>query len=105
MTGLFGTTAGEWRIFEDTYTHVDFDGTETEQIQGYNIESDAGEIIGCEGIIPGGDSWANAKAIAQVPAMLALVERLSAMAAKGGRYETGPLPDYVEDARAIVAKL
>jgi len=55
-SGPFGTTGGEWSVFADTYTHDDFGGTEREQIQGYNIESDAGEIIGCEGIIPGGDS-------------------------------------------------
>jgi len=76
MTGPFGTTPGPWRLVEDmrTDTHWYGDGDGPEYLAGYNIESDSGEIVGIEGIIPGGNAEENTRAIAQIPAMLALVE-------------------------------
>lgn len=71
-----GWTAGEWRVEADMRpdTHKrPFDGSE--YLAGWNVLSDAGEIVGCEGIIPGDNAEANAHLIAASPTLAEYVRR------------------------------
>lgn len=70
---MSGHTPGPWRVETDIRNDH---GRESEMV-GWNIVSDAHEIVGCEGI----EAWfengeANAKLIAAAPAMLAVLYEL-----------------------------
>lgn len=65
-------TPGPWRVVEDMRTGR----TGEEYLAGYNIESDAAEIVGCEGIIPGDEAETNARLIASAPDLLEMLKEL-----------------------------
>lgn len=111
MTGPFGTTGGPWHWVENAMSNGNpnkpeyFASGEPALMAGDQMVcwfGDSEKYYPTSGIEP---SDGGKCAIAQVPAMLELVQRICAMAEKGGRYETGPLPDFVEDARAIARRL
>jgi hypothetical protein len=72
---------------------------QTDWLAGYDVTSDAGEIIGCEGIIPGGNSEANARLIAAAPDLLAALQHI---ASATDLYE--PCGWAAHSARAAIAK-
>lgn len=70
-----GITKGPWRVEEDIRTESDRrDESGFEYLAGYNIVSDEGEIVGIEGIIPGGNALDNAQAIAALPELIEELE-------------------------------
>jgi len=83
---LAGATEGPWIVEEDFRVERDFFTREEHSyLAGYNIHAEGGEIVGCEGIIPGDASEANARLIAAAHtlatehiALTAEVERLKA---------------------------
>lgn len=60
-------TLGPWSALADMRTD---ERSTDEYLAGWNIESIDGEIVGIEGIIPGDNAETNARAIAEVPAMV-----------------------------------
>jgi len=79
---LENATQGEWRAEADMRAdehHRPFD-PERKYLAGWNIVSDAGEVVGIEGIIAGGNAEHNAALIAaaksQLPSLLDELERL-----------------------------
>jgi len=73
-------TPGPWSVFEDKEN-------ETGIVKGYNVESAAGEIVGCEGICGGSNDEANARLIAAAPDLLEAVDRLLTWNTGGQRAE------------------
>jgi len=68
-------TPAPWKVVNDMRFDDCYRGDGIEYIAGYNIESEAGEIVGLEGIIPGGNAEANARLIAAAPDLLSALER------------------------------
>ncbi len=75
-------TPGPWAVVVDMRTEYDrTSDRESEWLAGYDVTSEAGEIVGCEGIITGGNNEANARLIAAAPDLLAACEALLNFAA------------------------
>lgn len=78
-------TPGPWSVEPDIRTDLDrYTKEEREYVAGYNIASKDGEIVGAEGIIPGGAAEANARLIAEAPAMLDALRELTDVFALDG---------------------
>lgn len=71
-------TPGPWRMVPDERTYRDLNGhpTGNEYIAGYDVHSDAREIIGCEGINPAQETDAAFIAAANPATVLALLDRV-----------------------------
>lgn len=65
-------TPGPWRVEADMRSENPHweNGDEIEYLAGWNIISEAGEIVGIEGIIPSDNAEANALLIASAPDLL-----------------------------------
>lgn len=111
-------TKGPWRVEEDirserTGDMYDLENGYSEYLAGYNIISDEGDIVGIEGIIPGGNSLDNAQAIAALPELVEVLLPFAAMADVADEYGHGPgstcewrmsYDDFAR-ARALLARL
>jgi len=102
-------TPGPWRVEEDRRSDYDiftgrWDGPE--YTAGWNVESDSGEVIGTEGIIPSNAAEANARLIAASPELLAALEALHAFAAQtcGGMAWHYADQDAAKLAESVIAK-
>lgn len=71
-------TPGPWRMVPDERTYRDLNGhpTGNEYIAGYDVHSDAREIIGCEGINPAQEADAEFIATINPATVLALLDRV-----------------------------
>ena len=99
-------TPGPWSVYADMRTDVcRATGDELSYVAGWNIESPAEEIVGCEGIISGPTSEANARLIAAAPELLeALEEARRQLEYVDGRFPTGTTPAVLARINAAIAK-
>jgi hypothetical protein len=90
------TVEADMRIEECRATRA-----ELSYLAGWNITSQSEEIVGCEGIIPGPTSEANARLIAAAPELVEALRNI--LTEFVGPYEEGY--SSVSDARALLARI
>lgn len=97
-------TKGPWRVEEDIRSEYDRGHSDyRDYLAGYNIISDEGEIVGIEGIIPGGNAEANARLIAAAPELLEAAER-AIVSMESREKQIGVISPSATALRAAIAK-
>ena len=79
-------TPGPWKFEPDMRVdeHARPFDPEKEYLAGWNVTNGETEIVGIEGIIPGGEAEANARLIAAAPDLLAALTELADVFAQDG---------------------